>query len=341
MIRQKSKKTVEDLYMAVPPPTLFAGTTRFDDDSKPNSKPNNKINGKTDLCFPNTVLHRKKTKGKKNVEKKDENEEILLGRCKMTNEFGTETKFFEEKEKDEGTDEFLSLIKETVEGAVEKSLQDMVARSLRDMRIKLDEIQERVDAYGKSLEKIQSELGNKIIHYGEENSRHFRYLCMKSEYDKMFYQNQNAMNALSFDARQNVSNSLPSHLTTHIKDQTTHRPKQIPQPIQPEAIFLSKPRQNSNQTIVIDFDCAQQSKLSGTSKSSDMGVREVKDLLEQLQKFYDEHNHKKDDKKDSSISGKLNIPDQDDSADGDEDDETSDDMTSESIEENIRAGGDS
>lgn len=29
-----------------------------------------------------------------------------------------------------------------------------------------------------------------VIRYGEENTRHFRYLCMKSEYDKMFYQQQ-------------------------------------------------------------------------------------------------------------------------------------------------------
>jgi len=32
-----------------------------------------------------------------------------------------------------------------------------------------------------------------VIYYGEENSRHFRYLCMKSEYDKMFYQHQSMM----------------------------------------------------------------------------------------------------------------------------------------------------
>lgn len=47
-----------------------------------------------------------------------------------------------------------------------------------------------------------------VVHYGEENSRHFRYLCMKSEYDKMFYQHQSMMSNNNVAANAPPSNHM-------------------------------------------------------------------------------------------------------------------------------------
>ncbi|XP_055905852.1 uncharacterized protein LOC129941286 [Eupeodes corollae] len=343
MVRQKSRKTAENLYVA----GSLGPTTRFDENFLQNSKIKNE---KTDICMHNAMACQKKSKGRNIVDKKDQktmlNEETLHERSKKTEVNGTKKNIIEDNEKDEDTEEFFMMIKNTVERAVEKSLQEMISHSLKDINMKLDIISKKTNDNQHALEKIQVELINKVIHYGEENSRHFRYLCMKSEYDKMFYQHQNVITTVPIDARQNVINPYPQNLAPPSEPltQTVHQnnPKQTS--IQLPSNFSSKP-----QTSILpmecnnchkndgfsDFDLPPGSKLTVSSKSSDIGIQEVKDLLEQLQKFYDQHNNEKVGNKDDSLQENINVTNQDDSADGDGDDESSDDMSSPSIEENI------
>ncbi|XP_037955489.1 uncharacterized protein LOC119685316 isoform X1 [Teleopsis dalmanni] len=101
-----------------------------------------------------------------------------------------------DEDKDDDTEEFFELIRQTVESAIavnNKSITDVFNRNFRDLSAKIDRFSTELKATNAALNKMQNDMNNKVIHYGEENSRHFRYLCMKSEYDKMFYQHHAMM----------------------------------------------------------------------------------------------------------------------------------------------------
>ncbi|KAM7361114.1 uncharacterized protein ACRADG_009931 [Cochliomyia hominivorax] len=95
-----------------------------------------------------------------------------------------------DEDKDDDTDEFFELIRKTVESAIGKSISELLNRNFRDLASKVERFSNELKNTNALINQVKNEINNKIIHYGEENSRHFRYLCMKSEYDKMFYQHQ-------------------------------------------------------------------------------------------------------------------------------------------------------
>ncbi|XP_037814445.1 stress response protein NST1 isoform X2 [Lucilia sericata] len=100
-----------------------------------------------------------------------------------------------DEDKDDDTDEFFELIRRTVESAIGKSISELLNRNFKELCSKVERFSAELKNTNALLSQMQNELSNKIIHYGEENSRHFRYLCMKSEYDKMFYQHQTMISA--------------------------------------------------------------------------------------------------------------------------------------------------
>ncbi|XP_068156384.1 uncharacterized protein [Drosophila tropicalis] len=94
----------------------------------------------------------------------------------------------DDDEKDEDPDEFFELIRQTVQTAIGSTISEILRTNFRDLSHKLDLFTGELKQTNEHLNKLQDQVTNKVVHYGEENSRHFRYLCMKSEYDKMFYQ---------------------------------------------------------------------------------------------------------------------------------------------------------
>ncbi|EDW84931.1 uncharacterized protein Dwil_GK12876 [Drosophila willistoni] len=91
-------------------------------------------------------------------------------------------------DKDEDPDEFFELIRQTVQTAIGSTISEVLRTNFRDLSHKLDLFTGELKQTNEHLNKLQDHVTSKVVHYGEENSRHFRYLCMKSEYDKMFYQ---------------------------------------------------------------------------------------------------------------------------------------------------------
>ncbi|KAH8417107.1 hypothetical protein KR222_003255, partial [Zaprionus bogoriensis] len=114
----------------------------------------------------------------------------------------------EEEDKDEDPEEFFELIRQTVKTAVGTTICDVVSRNFRDLSSKMERFSNELKMTNENLGKLQNEVTSskltpfrfmssaltnpftEVMRYGEENTRHFRYLCMKSEYDKMFYQHQ-------------------------------------------------------------------------------------------------------------------------------------------------------
>ncbi|XP_030374436.1 putative uncharacterized protein DDB_G0277255 [Scaptodrosophila lebanonensis] len=92
------------------------------------------------------------------------------------------------EDKDDDPEEFFELIRQTVQTAIGSTVSDVLCRNFRDLGMKMDRISSELKLTNDHLDKLEEHVTNKVVHYGEENSRHFRYLCMKSEYDKMFYQ---------------------------------------------------------------------------------------------------------------------------------------------------------
>uniref|UniRef100_A0A1A9W9C3 Uncharacterized protein n=1 Tax=Glossina brevipalpis TaxID=37001 RepID=A0A1A9W9C3_9MUSC len=103
-------------------------------------------------------------------------------------------------DKDDDTEEFFELIRQTVESAIGKSISDLLNRNFRELATKIERFSSELKNTNALLNKLQTDLNNKVVHYGEETSRHFRYLCMKSEYDKMFYQHQSMIAAVTSSA---------------------------------------------------------------------------------------------------------------------------------------------
>ncbi|XP_061388382.1 rho GTPase-activating protein gacF [Musca vetustissima] len=194
----------------------------------------------------------------------------------------------QDEDKDDDTEEFFQLIRQTVENAIGKSISELLNRNFRELSSKIDRFQGELKNTNDQLKKIHMELSNKIVHYGEENSRHFRYLCMKSEYDKMFYQHQTMMSATA----------LPSnnHSTKHNKRMSPRQSKPSPN---------QSPTSSENDVLLAPCTCRStmnnktpqkistkdpQKSLSNErtasdicEKSSDVGLREI---LDQLQRFF-------------------------------------------------------
>ncbi|KAH8363566.1 hypothetical protein KR084_011670 [Drosophila pseudotakahashii] len=99
----------------------------------------------------------------------------------------------DDDEKEDDPEEFFELIRQTVQTAVGNTISDALVKNFRDLSHTIERFSGELKQTNENLDKLQEQVTSKVIYYGEENSRHFRYLCMKSEYDKMFYQHQSLM----------------------------------------------------------------------------------------------------------------------------------------------------
>ncbi|XP_065354389.1 uncharacterized protein LOC135948864 [Calliphora vicina] len=188
-----------------------------------------------------------------------------------------------DEDKDDDTDEFFDLIRRTVESAIGKSISDLLNRNFRELCCKVERFSAELKNTNALLGQMQNELNNKIIHYGEENSRHFRYLCMKSEYDKMFYQHQTLITAAK----------TPTTATSTSETKKPEKRKSAPK----LSTSTPKMQRGASEKSNANNSCPCRSGKTPTSeikepnktssedisqKSSEVGMREV---LEHIQKF--------------------------------------------------------
>jgi len=114
-----------------------------------------------------------------------------------------------ENSMDPDSEEFFTFVRNAVEAGVQKVVKEEIEKHYEMFAEKMDTFTNEIKKFNLLLRKTQEDLEKKIVHYGEETSRHFRYLCMKSEYDKLFYQH-NTLIAL---------NNLPSSGATNVETQ--------------------------------------------------------------------------------------------------------------------------
>ncbi|XP_054725602.1 uncharacterized protein LOC129235665 isoform X1 [Anastrepha obliqua] len=175
-------------------------------------------------------------------------------------------------DKDDDTEEFFELIRQTVENAIGKSISDLLNRNFRELSAKVDRFSAELKSTNSLLKKLQSEINNKVVHYGEENSRHFRYLCMKSEYDKMFYQHHTMLAS--------SSGTQPSAAPTPSEVQPEKRGGGSKQSTSTNEGEKAQNACSCRNPIQTPPSAAEERSMS--QKSSEMGMREV---LEHIQRF--------------------------------------------------------
>ncbi|KAH8382636.1 hypothetical protein KR009_004477 [Drosophila setifemur] len=108
-------------------------------------------------------------------------------------------------EKEDDPEEFFELIRQTVQTAVGNTISDALLKNFRDLGHKIERFSGELKQTNEHLDKLQEQVVSKVIYFGEENSRHFRYLCMKSEYDKMLFQHNQMMGGKPTPEMMNVS----------------------------------------------------------------------------------------------------------------------------------------
>ncbi|KAH8310922.1 hypothetical protein KR044_003472, partial [Drosophila immigrans] len=202
-----------------------------------------------------------------------------------------------EEEKDDDPEEFFELIRQTVKTAVGTTICDVVSRNFRDLSSKMDRFSNELKTTNDHLAKLQTEVTNKVMHYGEENTRHFRYLCMKSEYDKMFYQHQTMItgkqssNKVAAASQANLAaGAVPTTASTRVaKQSAVINQKSVKQQLAAAAKLgpghLKKSVKNSTSKPAAQPQLEEHPSSSDQSvsvKSSALGVREV---LGQIQRF--------------------------------------------------------
>ncbi|XP_005189565.1 rho GTPase-activating protein gacF [Musca domestica] len=190
----------------------------------------------------------------------------------------------QDEDKDDDTEEFFQLIRQTVENAIGKSISELLNRNFRELSSKIDRFSMELKSTNDQMKKMHMELNNKISHYGEENSRHFRYLCMKSEYDKMFYQHQTMMSAAVVPSK-NRPVKLDKRLSAvHTKSPNNQTPNSsendaIPAPCTCRSVINNKSSSKDPQKSLSN------DRNDISRKSSEDGIREI---LEQFQRFFTE-----------------------------------------------------
>ncbi|XP_017026854.1 uncharacterized protein [Drosophila kikkawai] len=205
----------------------------------------------------------------------------------------------DDDEKEDDPEEFFELIRQTVQKAVGNTISDALLKNFRDLGQKVDRFSGELKQTNEQLEKLQEMVTSKVIYYGEENSRHFRYLCMKSEYDKMFYQHQSMMagnptpemvsaskaNLTEAASQASKLGCKPSQTLKHSGIKVSKNQSKIftrrdlSDMVKPQTSYHNKPKQQQKGMAEPRKTCSDQSL---TAKSSEMGMREV---LGQIQRF--------------------------------------------------------
>ncbi|XP_017845256.1 myb-like protein Q [Drosophila busckii] len=213
-----------------------------------------------------------------------------------------------EEDDNDDPEEFFDLIRQTVQSAIGTTITDLMNRNFRELGSKMERFSNDLKITNEQMDKLQAEVCNKVMQYGEENSRHFRYLCMKSEYDKMFYQHQTMITnaAPSTDmASTPIANTSQCYL--NMAPSTSRAPKQAATAgkiksvkqqlagrkadrnvknmssdcikVQNPCVCRSTSKSPKQQTLDAQQSTSEQ---SVNAKSSDIGVHEV---LGQIQRY--------------------------------------------------------
>ncbi|XP_017011360.2 lateral signaling target protein 2 homolog [Drosophila takahashii] len=204
----------------------------------------------------------------------------------------------DDDEKEDDPEEFFELIRQTVQTAVGNTISDALVKNFRDLSHKIERFSGELKQTNENLDKLQEQVTSKVIYYGEENSRHFRYLCMKSEYDKMFYQHQSLMTgkpspeminlskanlvaaasagkSLGFKPSQSLKHQGGKSHKNHTKVSSSQK-KEMNESLKNSGAYHSASK--AQQPIVAARKSSSDQSLVG--KSSDFGVREVLDHIQ-------------------------------------------------------------
>ncbi|XP_037923450.1 uncharacterized protein LOC119659439 [Hermetia illucens] len=149
---------------------------------------------------------------------------------------------------------FFDALKETVEEVVQSKLANMVNSVVDSLTKKIEEVSNKSQKVEATLAAMCGELSNKIMYYGEEHSRHFRYICMKLEYDKIFYQHIN--NLIHPDPAKTSESGQQT-----MQQSTPHEPHQITRKLSPPSqhsiagqqgidVFATIPTCSHNQNLL-------------------------------------------------------------------------------------------
>ncbi|KAM8705537.1 hypothetical protein ACLKA7_009917 [Drosophila subpalustris] len=211
----------------------------------------------------------------------------------------------EEEDKDDDPEEFFELIRQTVKTAVGTTICDVVSRNFHDLSSKMERFSNELKVTNDLFCKLHDEVTNKVVHYGEENTRHFRYLCMKSEYDKMFYQHQTMITGKNSSnqkvAAASQANLIPAAAvpTRVAKQSAALNQKSVKQQLASGKLGQGNLKKSTRECVKAQNPCAcrstsksppqqqmeeqqSSSEQSVNVKSSELGVREV---LGQIQRF--------------------------------------------------------
>ncbi|XP_033167124.1 GATA zinc finger domain-containing protein 10 [Drosophila mauritiana] len=206
----------------------------------------------------------------------------------------------DDEDKEDDPEEFFDLIRQTVKTAVGNTISDALAKNFRDLSHKIERFSGELKQTNANLDKLQEQVTSKVIYFGEENSRHFRYLCMKSEYDKMFYQHQSLMNGKPTQEMLSLSKAnleAVASVSQNVTRKPSHSLKQQPGKVIRNQIKMpvSAKKDHSeslmNSCAYRSISKAQQpvhapqkssSDQSLVVKSSDVGVLEA---LDQIQRY--------------------------------------------------------
>uniref|UniRef100_A0A1I8QBD2 Uncharacterized protein n=1 Tax=Stomoxys calcitrans TaxID=35570 RepID=A0A1I8QBD2_STOCA len=207
----------------------------------------------------------------------------------------------EDEDKDDDTEEFFQLIRQTVEKAIGKSISELLNRNFKELSLKVDRLSGDLKNTNQTLRKMQTDLNKKIVHCGEENSRRFNFLCMKSEYDKMFYQQQTMMTSGVVPTNSSNDKKQTSHAKTF-----TNEPKDKAADVEaPLAPCTCRSVRNKHSPSIPKMSTARVARKSSSDeqnigqKSSEEGMREI---INKLTRFCAEK-LTKDSKQDEQPSG--------------------------------------
>ncbi|EDW98677.2 lateral signaling target protein 2 homolog [Drosophila yakuba] len=199
----------------------------------------------------------------------------------------------DDEEKEDDPEEFFELIRQTVQTAVGNTISDALGKNFRDLSHKIERFSGELKQTNENLDRLQEQVTSKVVYYGEENSRHFRYLCMKSEYDKMFYQHQSLMNGKPTPEMLSLSKANLEATASATQNLTRKPSKQQASKVlrnQSKMPITTKKDLNEsvkNSSAYRSISKAQQPAARKSSsdqslvvKSSEVGVREVLDHIQ-------------------------------------------------------------
>lgn len=125
---------------------------------------------------------------------------------------------------------FFDALKETVEEVFQEKMEGVVG-TIQKLSKKVDDVSSNFQKIESTVAALCSELNDRIMYYGEEHSRHFGYICMKLEYDKLFYKHLNSLfdpEAIKAGQLNRQKHEIQTQTRTQTQSSQTKAPQSAP-----------------------------------------------------------------------------------------------------------------